>query len=63
VKYYYHWQKVVWDKISNMVCAGHKSNTAIDAIYDAYGRAMTVTAIINQMRQDKKTDGHPNLRV
>jgi hypothetical protein len=68
VKYNYHRRKVVWDKISEMIRAGHTSNTAIDAIYDAYGRAsMSVTAIIIQMlRQDKRTGCHPtstNLRV
>lgn len=56
-------RKVVWDCISNHVRAGFGAMTAIDKIYESYGRGETVTSIIKQMTRDKKTGGHPNLRV
>ena len=63
VKYRYHRRKVVWDKISEMVRAGHNSEDAINKIYDAYGHKTSVTNIINKMRKDRKDGGHPNLQV
>jgi hypothetical protein len=61
VKYSYHRRKVVWDKIAELVRAGHTAQVAIDRIYQVYGQASTVTSIINQMRQDRRTGGHPQL--
>lgn len=54
VKYTYHRRKVVWDKISQLIRAGHTSQTAIDMIYQAYGVNTPTTRIINQMRQINK---------
>jgi hypothetical protein len=61
VKYSYHRRKVVWDKIAELVRAGHTAQVAIDRIYQVYGQASIVTSIINQMRQDRRTGGHPQL--
>jgi hypothetical protein len=62
-KFKYCRRKVVWDCISAHVNAGHLAAVAIDRIYQAYGRNQTVSTIINAMIQDKKRDGHPNLRI
>jgi hypothetical protein len=63
VKYSYHRRKVVWDKIAELIRAGHTAQTAIDRIYQAYGVNATTTHIINQMRRDRLTGGHPDLQV
>ena len=63
VKYMYHRRKVVWDKVAELVRAGHTAQVAIDRIYQAYGRNQSVTTIINRMRSDRQNGGHPNLRV
>ena len=63
VKYSYHRRKVVWDKIAEMIRAGHTAQTAIDRIYQAYGVNTTTTRIINLMRRDRTTGGHPDLQV
>ena len=63
VKYNYHRRKVVWDKIAELVRAGWTSDMAIDAIYNAYGRHLPVTQIINAMRRDWVNGGHPSLQV
>ena len=62
-KYTYHRRKVVWDKVSEMVRSGFTVNEACNSIYSAYGHRSSLTSIINQMRKDKKTGGHPNLRA
>jgi Transcriptional activator of glycolytic enzymes len=50
-KYTYHRRKVVWDRIQTMIREGHTSETAIDTIYDRFGREKSVTKIINEMRR------------
>jgi HEPN domain-containing protein len=62
-KYSYHRRKVVWDKISQLIRAGHTAQTAIDMIYQAYGVNTPTSRIINQMRADRLNGGHPNLQV
>jgi hypothetical protein len=62
-KYSYHRRKVVWDKIAELVRAGWTAQAAIDRIYTVYGANATVTTIINQMRNDRRHGGHPDLRV
>jgi hypothetical protein len=63
VKYNYHRRKVVWEKIAEMIRAGHTANTAIDAILVAYGEGTPVTRIINLMRVQRTRGGHPALQV
>ena len=62
-KFKYCRRKVVWDCISRHVNAGYLAPTAIDRIYQCYGRSQTVSYIIVAMVKDKKTGGHPNLRI
>jgi hypothetical protein len=52
-KYKFHRRKVVWDKIIELIRAGHTAQTAVDTIYDVYGNDKPVTAIINAMRRER----------
>jgi len=45
------------------VRAGFTAERACDKVYDVYGSNLSVTKIINAMIADKKTGGHPHLRV
>ena len=56
-------RKVFWDTISGLVRAGFTSETAIDKVYQVYGRGTSVTTILVMMVRDRKTGGNPNLRV
>jgi hypothetical protein len=48
----FHRRKVVWDCVATLVCASFTAQVAIDHIHHIYGENMTVTNIINRMRQD-----------
>lgn len=63
VKHTFHRRKVLWDKISEMVRSGWSADEACNKIYDVYGPHENVTRIINRMKRDKRTGGHPSLRV
>ena len=63
MKYNYHRRKVVWDAIAELIRSGWTANTARDRIQEVYGRNLSITSIINQMRQDRVNGGHPNLRI
>jgi hypothetical protein len=64
VKYKFTRRKVIWDIVSNLVRAGHTSDTAIDRLYTVYGGQRSTTEIINLVRRDKKLGTlNPNLRV
>ena len=52
-----------WSKVGELVRAGFTADWACDKVYDAYGCNLSVTKIINAMIADKKTGGHPHLRV
>ncbi|KAG1689229.1 hypothetical protein DVH05_002723 [Phytophthora capsici] len=62
-KFAYSRRKVFWDAVAYLVRAGFTSDTAIDKIYAAYGRERPVTAILVELREDKKRGGHPSLRI
>lgn len=62
VKFKYCRRKIVWDCIHRMVRSGHTSDSAIDKIYEVYGRSTNVSTIINKMRADNQTGGHPALK-
>ena len=61
VMFKYCRRKIVWECIHRLVRSGHSSDSAIDMIYDVYGRSSSVTTIINRMREDAKRGGHPTL--
>jgi hypothetical protein len=62
VKHMYHRRKVVWDVLASLVGAGMTAQQACEKIYAVYG-LVSVAAITNKMRQDRKTGGHPELNV
>ncbi|EGZ10710.1 hypothetical protein PHYSODRAFT_317819 [Phytophthora sojae] len=62
-KFSYSRRKVFWDAVSNLVRAGFTSDTAVDKVYAAYGRQLSVSNILVALRNDRKRGGHPRLRV
>ena len=63
VKTIYTRRKVIWDEIARLVRAGDTHTTAIDRIYQAYGPTLLITTITKKIRDDRRTGGHPALRV
>ena len=62
-RFTYSRRKVFWDKVRELVRAGHTSLTAIDLISNVY-RNKSVTQIINAMLKDKRRNTWPSdLRV
>ncbi|OWZ22772.1 hypothetical protein PHMEG_0002469, partial [Phytophthora megakarya] len=61
-KFAYSRRKTFWDVVVYLVRAGFTSDVAIDKVYAAYGRQHSVTSILLQMRSDRRTGGHPELR-
>jgi hypothetical protein len=53
-KHKYTRRKVVWETVERLVRGGLQANVAIDRIYQAHGRELNVTRIINRMRTDRK---------
>ncbi|ETP04478.1 hypothetical protein F441_18743 [Phytophthora nicotianae CJ01A1] len=62
-KFAYSRRKVFWDVVSAFVRTGFTSDVAIDKIYAAYGRQLSVTRILTALRTDKHQGGHPSLRL
>ena len=54
VKHKYHWNKVVWGCIGELVHGGVTAQVAIDHIYRVYGENQTKTMIMNRMKSDQK---------
>ena len=63
VRHKYCRRKLVWDTVSRLVRAGYTAETAIDRIYQCYGRNQAVSKIINEMKVHKQHGGHPNLHT
>jgi hypothetical protein len=65
VKHKYVRRKPVWDTNAALVRAGLLAQVAIDRIYNVYGRATSITTIINQLRVDIRSGTilHPSLQV
>ena len=57
-KFKYSRRKIVWDAIAAQVRAGRLATDVIDSIYSHYG-GLSVTAIINRLRDDKKNNRLP----
>ena len=62
VKYVFSRRKVFWDMVSTLVRAGHTSDSAIDQIYEIYGRSNGVTNILRALAKDRRSGVHPRLR-
>jgi hypothetical protein len=54
VKQQFSRRKVVWETVERLVRGGVLANVAIDRIYQAHGRELNVTRIINRMLGDRK---------
>ena len=59
----YYWRNVFWRKVGDLILAGLSSDKACDLIYQCYGPSCSVTSVLNKMISDKKTGGHPGLRI
>lgn len=62
-KFAYSRRKVFWDVISQLVRSGHTSDSAIDRVYQTYGRNLSVSSILVKLRTDRRRGGHPSLRL
>ena len=59
----YYRRNVFWKKVGELILSGLSSDEACDLIYHCYGPSCSVTCILNKMISDKKTGGHPGLRI
>jgi hypothetical protein len=62
-KYKYCRRKNFWDLVALHVRAGSEAAEIIDRVYDCYGRQLSVYNILELIRKDKASGGHPNLRL
>jgi hypothetical protein len=57
----YSFRNNFWALVDEMIRRGASSYTAIDRIYEVYGRNQCVSKILRAIRTDKARGGHPNL--
>lgn len=58
-KHIYTRRKAFWDMVDRMVRRGLIANVAIDRIYTHYGRYLSVTRVLNRIRQDRRMNMIP----
>lgn len=58
----YSRRKTFWDAVERMVLRGHSSDSAIDKVYEVYGRRCSVTNVLVRMHADRARGGHPELQ-
>ena len=56
----YSARKVFWDKISELVRAGHTSERACDLVYEAYGHSTGVSEVLRRMAVDRRANIWPD---
>ena len=61
VKHKYCRRKVFWDCVTCLVNSGLSANVTIDQIYTAYNRRNTVTKILREMSNDRRSGRIPHL--
>jgi hypothetical protein len=61
VKHKYSLRKVFWDQVVKMIRHGYTAHMAVDRIYEVYGTRDSVTKILQQMKNDWRRGGHPDL--
>ena len=61
VRYSYSLGKHFWGLVQKMICNDYTFNSATDKIYNVYDRIRSVTEILQQIRNNSKTGGHPQL--
>ena len=59
----YYKRNLVWRCIATLIRSGHTAESACANIYSTYGESLSVTNIMKRFQRDKKTGGHPDLRV
>ncbi len=52
-KHTYLRRRVFWDAVVKLMARGYMADSAIDRISGAYGRRLSVTQVINQMKKDR----------
>ena len=52
-KHTYSRRRVFWDAVVKLMARGYTADSAIDRISEAYGRRLSVTQVINQMKKDR----------
>ena len=59
VKSKYSFRKVFWDKVGELVQAGHTSDVVCDMLYAQYSQRTSVTKILRAMHADNKSGQWP----
>ena len=52
-KHTYSHRRVFWDAVVKLMARGYTADSAINRISEAYGRRLSVTQVINQMKKDR----------
>ena len=52
-KHTYSRRRVFWDAVVKLMARGYMADSAIDQISGAYGRRLSVTQVINEMKKDR----------
>ncbi len=52
-RYAYSWRKNYWDAVGSLLTKGYSVDSAIDRVYEAYGKNYSVTAILDAIIVDK----------
>ena len=53
-RYAYSRRKKIWNAICSLMMKGYTANTAIDKVYEVYGKSKCVMAILDAMIADKQ---------
>ena len=53
-RYAYSQRKKNWNVICSLMTKGYTADTAIDKVYEVYGKSKSVTAILDAMIADKQ---------
>jgi hypothetical protein len=53
-RYAYSRRKKIWNAICSLTTKGYTADTAIDEVYEVYGKSKSVTAILDAMIADKQ---------
>ena len=62
VKFKYCLRNHFWSLMKRMILRGYSHTSAIDKIYSVYGRNLSASKILYEIRKDSKNGGHPQLR-
>ena len=60
IKTKYSARKVFWDKIAELVRAGHTSDRACDLVYQAYDHSTGVSEVLRRMAVDHRANLWPD---